>query len=135
MGALMGRATLLLLCIIACANSLNACSTRCVEENCDNMGIKYGKFCGVGHGGCPGQKPCDAVDKCCKGHDECVERRGVFDQNCHKKFIRCLDKQLTSGKQGFSKKCPYNQVIPTMKNGIELAMQFGSLMGGASDEL
>lgn len=40
------------------------------------LGIRYGKFCGVGWTGCPGEKPCDDLDACCKIHDECVEKKG-----------------------------------------------------------
>lgn len=40
------------------------------------IGIKYGKYCGVGWTGCPGEKPCDDLDACCKVHDECVEKVG-----------------------------------------------------------
>lgn len=43
------------------------------------MGIRYGKFCGVGWTGCPGEKPCDDLDACCKIHDECVEKKGNFN--------------------------------------------------------
>jgi len=42
------------------------------------MGIKYGKYCGVGYWGCPGEKPCDDIDACCMGHDDCVDRFGTF---------------------------------------------------------
>ncbi|KAK4396940.1 Phospholipase A2-beta [Sesamum angolense] len=49
------------------------CSKTCVAENCDTIGIRYGKYCGVGWSGCPGEKPCDDLDACCKIHDECVE--------------------------------------------------------------
>ena len=43
------------------------------------VGIRYGKFCGVGWTGCPGEKPCDDLDACCKIHDECVEKKGNFN--------------------------------------------------------
>lgn len=41
------------------------------------VGIRYGKYCGVGWTGCPGEKPCDDVDACCKIHDECVGNKGI----------------------------------------------------------
>ncbi|XP_033510234.1 phospholipase A2-beta-like isoform X2 [Nicotiana tomentosiformis] len=50
------------------------CSKTCVAENCNSIGIRYGKYCGVGWSGCPGEKPCDDLDTCCKIHDECVEK-------------------------------------------------------------
>lgn len=43
------------------------------------IGIKYGKYCGVGWSGCPGEKPCDDLDACCQVHDECVEKKGKTD--------------------------------------------------------
>lgn len=43
------------------------------------VGIRYGKFCGVGWSGCPGEEPCDELDACCKVHDECVEKKGNID--------------------------------------------------------
>lgn len=45
------------------------------------VGIRYGKYCGVGWSGCPGEKPCDDLDACCKIHDECVEKKGTVSSN------------------------------------------------------
>uniref|UniRef100_A0A2P2JPD0 Phospholipase A2 homolog 1 n=1 Tax=Rhizophora mucronata TaxID=61149 RepID=A0A2P2JPD0_RHIMU len=53
------------------------CSRTCVAMNCNSIGIRYGKYCGVGWTGCPGEKPCDDLDACCKIHDECVEKKGI----------------------------------------------------------
>ena len=65
------------------------CASECHEENCDHPSIKYGRYCGIGHGGCPGVAPCDSVDGCCKLHDECVMEAGLLAANaCHKAFIR-----------------------------------------------
>ncbi|KAJ6381912.1 hypothetical protein OIU77_030547 [Salix suchowensis] len=61
-----------------CANNNDSqvkCSRTCVAQNCNSFGIRYGKYCGVGWSGCPGEKPCDDVDACCKIHDECVEKK------------------------------------------------------------
>ncbi|KAL2501075.1 Phospholipase A2 [Forsythia ovata] len=38
------------------------------------VGIRFGKYCGVGWTGCPGEKPCDDLDTGCKIHGECVEK-------------------------------------------------------------
>ncbi len=32
------------------------CSRICLEQDCDNASIHYGKYCGVGHGGCEGER-------------------------------------------------------------------------------
>jgi hypothetical protein len=34
--------------------------------------MRYGKYCGILYSGCPGEKPCDALDSCCMIHDNCV---------------------------------------------------------------
>jgi hypothetical protein len=34
--------------------------------------MRYGKYCGILYSGCPGEKPCDALDACCMIHDNCV---------------------------------------------------------------
>ncbi len=31
------------------------CARTCHEEACTDFTLRYGKFCGVGHGGCPGK--------------------------------------------------------------------------------
>ncbi|KAG1658730.1 hypothetical protein FOA52_002745 [Chlamydomonas sp. UWO 241] len=109
------------------------CATECHEESCDQaIGIRYGKFCGMGHGGCKGQKPCDSIDACCKGHDECVEAAGLLNANgCHKQFITCLDKHQHD-TDGFSKVCPYDVVVPGMRSGIQMAMMFTSAFAGGN---
>ncbi|CAI9782592.1 unnamed protein product [Fraxinus pennsylvanica] len=56
------------------ATALIRCSKTCVAENYNTVGIKYRKYCGVGWTGCPGEKPCDDLDACCKIHDEGVEK-------------------------------------------------------------
>jgi len=35
--------------------------------------LRYGKYCGILYSGCPGEKPCDALDACCMVHDHCVD--------------------------------------------------------------
>lgn len=38
----------------------------CMCVAAEGTNIRYGKYCGVGHSGCEGEKPCDPVDACCK---------------------------------------------------------------------
>ncbi|KAJ8751091.1 hypothetical protein K2173_016272 [Erythroxylum novogranatense] len=105
------------------------CSRICIAENCNSVGIRYGKYCGVGWSGCPGEKPCDDLDACCKIHDECVEKKGMTNIKCHEKFKTCIKKVQKSGKDGFSQDCPYDTAVPTMIQGMDLAIllsQFGS---------
>ncbi|XP_042395725.1 probable phospholipase A2 homolog 1 [Zingiber officinale] len=103
------------------------CSRRCVAENCNTIGIRYGKFCGVGWTGCPGEKPCDELDACCKAHDECVEKKGLMSVPCHDKFKRCIEKVKKTNKVGFSKECPYETAMPTMIQGMDMAILFSQL--------
>ncbi|KAM6583374.1 hypothetical protein CsatB_010376 [Cannabis sativa] len=98
------------------------CSKICVAENCNSVGIRYGKFCGVGWTGCPGEKPCDDLDACCKIHDECVTKKGLTNIKCHEKFKSCIKKVHKSGKVGFSRDCPYETAVPTMVQGMDFAI-------------
>lgn len=45
--------SLALVLVLACQAHAQAptCATRCHEVDCDAFSIRYGKFCGVGHGG------------------------------------------------------------------------------------
>lgn len=95
---------LLLVAAVNCSDQGN-CSTTCIVEQCDSkinlsisliswvdakidlinlgmfdksaIGIKYGKYCGVGYWGCAGEKPCDDLDACCMAHDNCVDKFGI----------------------------------------------------------
>ncbi|KAL6585871.1 hypothetical protein OROMI_002515 [Orobanche minor] len=58
------------------AESQFECSKTCVVEDCNTLGMRYGKYCGVGWSGCPDEKPCDDLDACCQFHDQCVEQHG-----------------------------------------------------------
>ncbi|PNH10697.1 Phospholipase A2-beta [Tetrabaena socialis] len=132
MGAIWLCALVVLACWAAPGKAVDApgreetpCAKSCHTINCDNMGIRYGRYCGVGHGGCAGVEPCDPVDLCCKRHDTCVEKSSVFDNRCHKRFLKCLGKHVNKDDEGFAPQtCPYSLVIPTMKAGIEMVMGF-----------
>ncbi|CAN1185537.1 Probable phospholipase A2 homolog 1 [Linum perenne] len=92
------------------------------------FGIRYGKYCGLGWTGCPGEKPCDDLDACCKIHDNCVGKKGLTNIKCHQKFKACAKRVQKSGKLGFSNQCTYERAIPTMLNGIDMGIllsQFG----------
>ncbi|XP_057447294.1 probable phospholipase A2 homolog 1 [Lotus japonicus] len=114
--------SLLLAVILRFSDADFTCSRKCIAEQCDTMGIKYGKYCGVGYSGCDGEKPCDDLDACCMTHDDCVGKFGMTDVKCHKKLKKCLTRVLKSGKVGFSKECPYSTAAPTMIRGMDLAI-------------
>lgn len=101
------------------------CARTCHEEACTDFTLRYGKFCGVGHGGCPGEAPCDGLDACCKTHDDCVEQSGMRANKCHSAFAQCMHKENKRNHSGFSHKCPYSMVIPVMQSGMQFAMMFG----------
>ncbi|KAK6944853.1 hypothetical protein RJ641_025955 [Dillenia turbinata] len=109
------------------SDSQGRCSKRCVAENCNTIGIRYGKYCGVGWSGCPGEKPCDDLDACCKIHDECVDKKGMTNVKCHEKFKTCIKKVQKSGKAGFSRDCPYDMAVPTMVQGMDMAIMLSQL--------
>ncbi|XP_054790125.1 probable phospholipase A2 homolog 1 [Prosopis cineraria] len=103
------------------------CSRQCVAERCDNVLINYGKYCGAGYTGCPGEAPCDDLDACCKNHDDCVDKFGMLHMKCHKRLRNCLARVHKSGKPGFSSACPVSTAAPTMIKGIDLAILLGQL--------
>ncbi|CAJ1951588.1 unnamed protein product [Sphenostylis stenocarpa] len=130
----MSRATaafgILLCLILAAAAHCSAqadCSTKCIVEQCDTIAIKYGKYCGVGYFGCPGEQPCDDLDACCMAHDDCVDRFGMTNVKCHETLQDCLTRELNSGKVGFSKECPYSTAATTMIRGMDLAILLSQL--------
>ncbi|GLT36722.1 hypothetical protein SLA2020_110820 [Shorea laevis] len=103
------------------------CSKTCVARECDSVGIRYGKYCGIGYTGCPGEVPCDDVDACCKLHDECVRTGGMTNVKCSRKLRNCLARALKSGKVGFSKDCPYSTVVPLMSKAMDAAIILNSV--------
>lgn len=94
------------------------------------LSIRYGKYCGIGHSGCPGEEPCDDLDACC-----------MTNISCHKKFQRCVNrlskaiKQSKNKKVGFSTKCPYSVVIPTVNQGMDIGILFSQLGNDMKTEL
>ncbi|XP_031488199.1 probable phospholipase A2 homolog 1 isoform X1 [Nymphaea colorata] len=114
-------------CLSSQSHEEIGCSKTCVAENCNSLGIRYGKFCGVGWSGCPGESPCDDLDACCKLHDECVEKKGMMNVKCHEKFKNCIRKVKKSGKVGFSRDCPYETAMPAMLQGMDMAILFSQI--------
>jgi len=51
------------------------------------LGIRYGKYCGIGYFGCPGEPPCDDLDDCCMTHDNCVDLKGKPIKNIYVKLF------------------------------------------------
>lgn len=59
---------------------------------------------------------------------------GVANVNCHEKFKKCIKKVQKSGKVGFSWECPYETAVPTMVQGMDLAILM-SQFANVKDEL
>ncbi|KAF8087245.1 hypothetical protein N665_0593s0008 [Sinapis alba] len=95
--------------------------------------ISYGKYCGIGYFGCPGEKPCDDLDACCMTHDSCVGEKGMTYVDCHRQFKHCVNrlsrsvKRSNGTKVGFSTECPYAQVIPTVYHGMDYGIFFSKI--------
>lgn len=118
---------------IAQCKDLERCSRTCVVKDCDAFSINYGKYCGIGHSGCPGEPPCDGLDACCKAHDECVGLKGLTNVGCHERMKRCLTRVKKSGEVGFSAECPVPTAAATMINGMNLAILFGQFGDSISE--
>jgi hypothetical protein len=48
----------------------------------------YGNWCGPGYGA---GRPTDALDACCKVHDDCYDSAGYFNCGCDQRLITCLN--------------------------------------------
>ncbi|KAL1210638.1 Phospholipase A2-delta [Cardamine amara subsp. amara] len=119
--------------LLAVVYSQEECSKTCKAETCNGYGIRYGKYCGLGYFGCPGEKPCDALDDCCMKHDKCVDEKGMTYIECHQNLQRCVNelnreiKESNNKKLGFSKQCPYSTVIPTVYQGMGYGIFFSGI--------
>lgn len=107
-----------------------ACATTCEASSCNTFTIKYGRYCGITHTGCPGTEPCDAYDSCCAAHDACVVGGGVSSSDllCHSTFKACLSDALAAGEQPWSDTCSASQIVQTMSNGMDLASAFAGML-------
>ncbi|KAK7245509.1 hypothetical protein RIF29_40355 [Crotalaria pallida] len=125
--------TAAVICLPSSANECSrikaedTCSRTCIAQQCDYLTIRYGKYCGRGYWGCPGEKPCDDLDACCMDHDKCVDLFGMTHVKCHVRLKNCLTRVNRSGKVGFSKECPYRRAAPTMIRGMDLSILLSGL--------
>ncbi|KAG2701375.1 hypothetical protein I3760_06G041600 [Carya illinoinensis] len=102
-----------------------SCSRKCESEFCKVPPIlRYGKYCGLLYGGCPGEKPCDALDACCMDHDACVGIKNRIE--CSLKFLQCMAKVKKSGAHTFKgSKCEAGEVIDVITDVIKVAVRAG----------
>lgn len=65
---------------------------------------------------------------------ETTDLPGMTNVKCHEKFKSCIKKVQKSGKMGFSRDCPYETAVPTMVQGMDMAILF-SQIGNSKLEL
>eukprot|EP01064_Diplonema_japonicum_P038969 TRINITY_DN9644_c0_g1_i1.p1 TRINITY_DN9644_c0_g1~~TRINITY_DN9644_c0_g1_i1.p1 ORF type:complete len:295 (+),score=97.19 TRINITY_DN9644_c0_g1_i1:51-887(+) len=119
------------------------CATKCEARDCKNaLGLRWGKYCGMGHTGCIEQKeidgkfkpvpvePCDAYDKCCMGHDDCVGKKGMLNTGCHNDLKTCLANAIEANEktwqetQKIKPTCEAKDLVATMTGGMNIANMF-----------
>ncbi|KAH7297217.1 hypothetical protein KP509_26G059500 [Ceratopteris richardii] len=54
--------------------------------------MRYGKYCGLGYTGCPGEAPCDGLDACCLAHDVCIGSswENLLNKKCNWELLHCV---------------------------------------------
>ena len=52
---------------------------------------------------------------------------GMINIKCHQKFKTCIKKVQKSGKVGFSRECPVDTAVPTMVQGMDMAILLSQL--------
>ncbi|GLJ18013.1 hypothetical protein SUGI_0317560 [Cryptomeria japonica] len=90
--------------IVGSEDGGNGCSRQCQSAFCSVPPLlKYGKYCGVGYTGCPGEVPCDGLDGCCQAHDFCVQQKNddLLSQSCNNSLLDCLAVFKATGAPGF----------------------------------
>eukprot|EP01061_Rhynchopus_euleeides_P045599 TRINITY_DN8281_c0_g2_i1.p1 TRINITY_DN8281_c0_g2~~TRINITY_DN8281_c0_g2_i1.p1 ORF type:complete len:217 (+),score=90.19 TRINITY_DN8281_c0_g2_i1:227-877(+) len=112
------------------------CSRQCIAHSCEaGLTLRWGKYCGIGHSGCPDEEPCDAYDSCCKGHDDCVGDKGVMDTGCHTELKQCLKTAIDADEPTWSNQCSAETIVQTMSSGMDIANLFSNSLsnqgGGA----
>ncbi|XP_008809808.2 phospholipase A2 homolog 3-like isoform X2 [Phoenix dactylifera] len=111
------------------ASKQQQCSRTCASQHCNAPPfLKYGKYCGILYSGCPGEKPCDALDACCMTHDNCVESKhnDYLNVECNENLLNCIAKVRASGKGTFKgNKCMVEEVVDVITLVMEVALLAG----------
>ena len=129
--------------VVLAAPATEPCASTCAHSNCEGLNIHYGTYCGVGHTGCPGVKPCDDFDACCEAHDNCVTVNSIVSTGCHSTLSSCLHKALERGSRTWIQEkqeglpaeaamCTPTQLVKTMTSGMQLASMFSLFMGAGA---
>ncbi|GLJ37672.1 hypothetical protein SUGI_0765320 [Cryptomeria japonica] len=122
-----------MLCLIAllspclCSLAWGKCSTRCKSKFCKEAPLlRYGKYCGIFYSGCPGEAPCDGLDRCCMIHDQCIGNSNYLSTTCNQALLDCLHAYQNSGAGQFrGNTCKIGDVEKTIKVAIEAGLWIG----------
>uniref|UniRef100_A0A5B7CCT5 phospholipase A2 n=1 Tax=Davidia involucrata TaxID=16924 RepID=A0A5B7CCT5_DAVIN len=106
------------------------CSRKCESQFCNvpTPLLRYGKYCGLLYGGCPGEKPCDGLDACCMKHDDCIgaKNNDYLSQECNQNLLNCIDKFKESGSRTFKgNTCSVDEVTGVITVVIDAALLAG----------
>ncbi|XP_008782282.2 phospholipase A2-alpha-like [Phoenix dactylifera] len=108
------------------------CSRTCESQDCNVPPLlKYGKYCGILYSGCPGEKPCDALDACCMTHDNCVQSKhnDYLNVECNENLLNCMAEVREAGKGTFKgNKCMVEEVVDVITLVIEAALLAGRIV-------
>ncbi|XP_020105053.1 phospholipase A2 homolog 3 isoform X2 [Ananas comosus] len=111
--------------------SKQECSRTCESEHCTVPPfLRYGKYCGILYSGCPGEKPCDALDACCMTHDACVQAHNndYLSTGCNENLLNCLARVKEGGQTFRGNKCMIEEVVDVISLVIEAAVLAGRVL-------
>ncbi|CAD6202992.1 unnamed protein product [Miscanthus lutarioriparius] len=112
------------------------CSRTCESSFCIVPPLlRYGKYCGILYSGCPGEKPCDALDACCMVHDHCVATHDndYLNTRCNENLLRCLDRVSPEGPTFPGNECGVGQTASVIRGVIESAVLAGKILHKRDD--
>ena len=123
------------------------CARTCVARHCgDFTRIRYGRWCGEGHAGCPETEPCDGLDAACQTHDACVKEASTQERKdaCGDAFVANLTAFVAGGGKGYleeiaanlpddmkpERSCYPAAVVETLSAGVQRARTLAAFGGG-----
>ncbi|CAN6289968.1 unnamed protein product [Urochloa humidicola] len=112
------------------------CSRTCESSFCVVPPLlRYGKYCGIMYSGCPGEKPCDALDACCMIHDHCVDTHNndYLNTRCNENLLSCLDRVSPAGPTFPGNECGVGQTASVIREVIETAVLAGKVLHKRDD--
>ncbi|GJN30955.1 hypothetical protein PR202_gb19303 [Eleusine coracana subsp. coracana] len=112
------------------------CSRKCESEFCTVPPLlRYGKYCGILYSGCPGEKPCDALDACCMVHDHCVatHNNDYLNTRCNENLLSCLDRVSPAGPTFPGNDCDVHRTASVIRGVIEAAVLAGKILHKRDD--